>query len=80
MSDSLHTAYTDESPALAEDGKTWNAQRWSTPVRGYRQFGTYQLFATGEARYAPPSGFVRVQPRPSRPAMVNTANPTNGTA
>jgi hypothetical protein len=48
--------WSDDRPALAEDGKTLNAQRWSTPVRDYRQFGTYQLFATGEARYAPSSG------------------------
>jgi hypothetical protein len=48
--------WSDDRPALAEDGKTLQPQRWSTPVHDYRTVGPYHLFATGEARYAAPSG------------------------
>jgi hypothetical protein len=42
--------WSDDRPALAEDGKTLNAQRWSTPVRDYRDFGS-----TGSSRTARPA-------------------------
>ncbi len=48
--------WSDDRPALAEDGKTLLPQRWSTPVREYRTIGPYRLVAGGEARYAAPGG------------------------
>ena len=47
---------SDDRPALAEDGKTLLAQRWSTPIRDYRSMGPYRLASRGEGRYAPASG------------------------
>jgi hypothetical protein len=48
--------WSDDRPALAEDGKTMLPQRWSTPIRDYRSVGPYRLFTRGEGRYAPSSG------------------------
>jgi hypothetical protein len=48
--------WSDDRPALAEDGKTMLPQRWSTPIRDYRALGPYRLATRGEARYAAPSG------------------------
>ena len=48
--------WSDDRPALAEDGKTLQPQRWSTPLREYRSMGPLRLASRGEARYAPPSG------------------------
>jgi hypothetical protein len=48
--------WSDDRPALAEDGKTMLLQRWSTPIRDYRTFGPYRLATRGEGRYAPSSG------------------------
>jgi hypothetical protein len=48
--------WSDDRPALAEDGRTLLAQRWSTPIREYRPMGPYRLAASGDARYAAPTG------------------------
>jgi hypothetical protein len=48
--------WSDDRPALAEDGKTMLPERWSTPIRDYRTMGPYRLASRGEARYAAPSG------------------------
>jgi hypothetical protein len=48
--------WSDDRPSLAPDGATFVAQRWSTPVREYRNQGGVRLASRGEARYAAPSG------------------------
>ncbi|MBM3496606.1 MAG: hypothetical protein FJX72_20145 [Armatimonadetes bacterium] len=48
--------WSDDRPALAEDGKTMLSQRWSTPVGDYRPMGPYRLPTRGEGRYVAPSG------------------------
>ncbi len=48
--------WSDDRPALAEDGKTVLPQRWSTPIRDYRAMGPYTLATRGEGRYAAPAG------------------------
>lgn len=48
--------WSDDRPALAEDGKTMIPQRWSTPLRDYRTMGPYRLATHGEARYTAASG------------------------
>ncbi len=48
--------WSDDRPALAEDGKTLIPQRWSTPIRDQRAMGPYRLATRGEGRYAAPSG------------------------
>jgi hypothetical protein len=55
-SGALVNFWSDDRPALAEDGKTMLPQRWSTPIRDYRTFGPYRLATRGEGRYAPTSG------------------------
>jgi hypothetical protein len=55
-SGALMDFWSDDRPALAEDGKTMLPQRWSTPIRDYRAMGPYRLAARGEARYSAPSG------------------------
>lgn len=48
--------WSDDRPALSEDGKTLLSQRWSTPLREYRAMGPFRLASRGEGRYAPASG------------------------
>lgn len=48
--------WSDDRPALAEDGETAQPQRWSTPLREYRALGPYRLATRGEGRYAAPTG------------------------
>lgn len=55
-SGSLVDFWSDDRPALAEDGKTTLSQRWSTPLREYRAMGPYRLATRGEGRYAAPDG------------------------
>jgi len=55
-SGALVNFWSDDRPALAEDGKSAIPQRWSTPVRGYRTMGPYRLASRGEGHYFPPSG------------------------
>lgn len=44
--------WSDDRPALAEDGKTLLPRRWSTPLRGYRSLEGQRLATRGEGRYA----------------------------
>jgi hypothetical protein len=55
-SGALADFWSDDRPALAEDGKTLLPQRWSTPIFEYALMGPYRLAARGEARYAAPDG------------------------
>lgn len=48
--------WSDDRPALAEDGQTMVPQRWSTPIGDYRVMSPYRLASRGEARYAAASG------------------------
>jgi hypothetical protein len=48
--------WSDDRPALDEDGKTLVPRRWSTPLREYRPMGALRLASRGEARYAAPTG------------------------
>ncbi|MFO0734708.1 MAG: DUF6544 family protein [Labilithrix sp.] len=48
--------WSDDRPALAPDGVTFVPQRWSTPLRDYRERGGVRLASRGEARYAAPEG------------------------
>ena len=48
--------WSDDRPSLAADGVTLQPQRWSTPLRDYRQQGPFRLASRGEGRYAAPSG------------------------
>jgi hypothetical protein len=43
--------WSDDRPALAEDGKTLLPQRWSTPIRAFGPMGPYKLATQGEGRY-----------------------------
>jgi hypothetical protein len=51
-SSALIDFWSDDRPALAEDGKTLLPRRWSTPLRGYRSLDGQRLATRGEARYA----------------------------
>jgi hypothetical protein len=48
--------FSDDRPALGDDGATFTRQRWSTPLGGYRAFGPYRLASHGEARNHAPQG------------------------
>ena len=53
----LDNFWSDDRPALAEDGKTLIPQRWSTPVGDYRAMPPCRLASSrGEARYAAARG------------------------
>jgi hypothetical protein len=52
----LENFWSDDRPALAQDGSTMTPMRWSTPIREYRAMDGYQLASRGQGRYAPPSG------------------------
>ncbi len=41
---------------LGADNKTFERQRWSTPLRDHRSFGPFRLPSFGEARHHPASG------------------------
>ena len=48
--------WSDDRPALGEDGKTLKPQRWSTPLRDHKAMGRQRLGSRGEGRYAAPEG------------------------
>lgn len=53
---------SDDRSAASEDGKSFTLQRWRTPVRDYKSFGSRRVSTVGEARWSPPSGeFVYVE-------------------
>ena len=47
---------SDDRLAVSSDGKELTRQRWSTPVRDYRDFGPLRAFTRGEGRWHPPTG------------------------
>lgn len=47
---------SDDRSALGADNKTFERQRWSTPLRDHRSFGPFRLPSFGEARHHPASG------------------------
>ncbi len=47
---------SDDRSRSSPDGKTFTAQRFSTPVRDYRSYGPMRLASHGEARWHPPEG------------------------
>jgi len=48
--------WSDDRPALSEDGRSTVPQRWSTPLRAYQPMGPLRLATRGEGRYAPAAG------------------------
>ncbi len=47
---------SDDRPSASADGKSFTAQRWTTPLRNYQSFGARRVFTVGEARYDAPTG------------------------
>lgn len=47
---------SDDRFAGSPDGKSFTRERWTTPVRRYRDFGAHHLFASAEARWSTASG------------------------
>jgi hypothetical protein len=47
---------SDDRLAASADGTEFVRQRWSTPVNGYRTFGTRRAMSSGEGRWHPPAG------------------------
>jgi hypothetical protein len=45
---------SDDRAAASADGRTFVAQRWSTPLRGYRSFGATRIAANGDGRWHAP--------------------------
>lgn len=43
--------WSDDRPSLAADGTHFVAQRWSTPIGGFRSQGAFRLPSRGEGRY-----------------------------
>jgi hypothetical protein len=48
--------FTSDDRMQTEDGKTYRAFRWSTPLSGYRDYGAARLAERGEASWATPEG------------------------
>ena len=46
----------DGRGALSADGKSVTKMRWSTPLEGYREFGSYRLMARAEGIWHAPAG------------------------
>jgi hypothetical protein len=46
----------DGRGGMSADGKSFTGMRWSTPLAGYRQFGSHQLMSRGEGVWHPPAG------------------------
>jgi hypothetical protein len=47
---------SDDRGAASADGRTSRRERWSTPLRDYRDFGGHRLFSRAEARWHAPEG------------------------
>lgn len=49
---------SDDRLRASPNGRDFAPQRWSTPLRGYRSFGTVRIAATGDGRWSapPPEG------------------------
>ena len=48
--------FSDDRAAVSTDGKTFAAQRWSTPISGYRELGPTRLGTIGEGHWHAPDG------------------------
>jgi hypothetical protein len=48
--------FSDDRTAVSTDGKTFTPQRWSTPMSGYREFGSCRLGTIGEGHWHAPKG------------------------
>ncbi|MEY2424309.1 MAG: hypothetical protein QOI95_4376 [Acidimicrobiaceae bacterium] len=46
---------SDDRAAASSDGKHFVAQRWSTPLRGYRSFGATRIATIGQGRWHAPA-------------------------
>ena len=46
----------DGRAAASADGKSFTKMRWSTPLGGYREFGSHRLMARGEGIWHAPAG------------------------
>ena len=46
---------SDDRLRSSSDGKTFTRQRWSTPVRDYRTFGSRRVCTNGEGRWHAPA-------------------------
>jgi hypothetical protein len=54
--------FSDDRLAASPDGREFTRQRWSTPVRDYRNFGPLRVCARGEGRWHSPEGeFVYIE-------------------
>ncbi|MCE9576146.1 MAG: hypothetical protein K8W52_23560 [Deltaproteobacteria bacterium] len=54
--DQLVDFVSDDRGAASTDGRTFTAQRWTTPVRDYAQVGPARVATHGEARWHPATG------------------------
>jgi hypothetical protein len=52
----LTNFWSDDRYQTSPDGKSMKKVRWSTPITGYRSFGTVRLSSGGEARWHEASG------------------------
>ena len=48
--------FSDDRTAVSTDGKTFTPQRWSTPLAGYRDLGSWHLGNRGEGHWHAPDG------------------------
>ena len=46
---------SDDRLRSSPDGTTFTRQRWSTPIRAYRQLGEWRVVTEGEARWHAPA-------------------------
>ncbi len=63
--DELVDFVSDDRSAASSDGRTFTRMRWSTPVSGYRMFGTHRLAAQGEGIWHATEGeyaYLRFEP------------------
>jgi len=47
---------SDDRLAASSDGTQFTQQRWSTPVKDYRNFGPWRVCTRGQGRWHPPEG------------------------
>jgi hypothetical protein len=52
----LSNFVSEDRSRLSADGRSYTHQRFSTPVRGYRNYGAHRLASYGEAHYHPEEG------------------------
>jgi hypothetical protein len=54
--DELVDFVSDDRLAMSPDGSHFVPQRWSTPLRDYRELGAQRVWAHGEGRWHPDEG------------------------